>query len=156
MEKKEFNKLNKKLKLSQNVHDTFLATLKARKIYDIKSKRATTMPPGFSLLASAGQPAVVSNQGNNLTCASHAMGKGVVEIINGHGMDCDQDKIIQDLITTVQPQKQPRHIDDFSNQSIDIDVWEPQMESSFLTPRIFFLINAKDFSSFFFIGVKDF
>ena len=53
------------------------------------------------------------------------------------------DKIIADLISTVQPQKQPRHIDDFSNQSIDIDVWEPQMESSFLTPRITIMVQTQ-------------
>ena len=108
------------LALGLGVQGRFLDTLKLRKIYDVRTKQPSTMPLGFTPLASAGQPAVVSNQGNNLTCASHAVGKGVVEIINGLGMDCDQDKIIQDLITTVQPQKQPCHIDDFSNQPIDI------------------------------------
>ena len=139
----ELLSINRKLELGLNVPDKFLTTLKARKIYDVHSKQATTMAPGFIPLAATSQPAVVSDQGNNMTCASHAVGKGVVEIIDGLGMDCDQDKIIQDLITTVQPQKQPRHIDDFSNKSIDIEVWEPQMESSFLSPRITIMVQTQ-------------
>ena len=131
------------LALGLGVQGKFLDALKLRKIYDVRTKQPTTMPLGFSPLASAGQPAVVSNQGNNMTYSSHAVGKAGVEIIDGLGMDCDQDKIIQDLITTVQPQKLPCHIDDFSNQSIDIDVWEPRMESSFLSARITIMVQTQ-------------
>ena len=95
------------LALGLGVQGKFLDALKLRKIYDVRTKQPSTMPLGFSPLASAGQPAVVSDQGNNMTCSSHAVGKAGVEIIDGLGMDCDQDKIIQDLITTVQPKKQP-------------------------------------------------
>ena len=87
----ELLSINRKLELGLNVPDKFLATLKARKIYDVNSKKATTMAPGFIPLAATSQPAVVSDQGNNETCASHAVGKAVVEIIDGLGMDCDQD-----------------------------------------------------------------
>ena len=49
------------LALGFGVQGRFLDTLKARKIYDVHSKQAITMPLGFIPLAATSQPAVVSD-----------------------------------------------------------------------------------------------
>ena len=44
------------------------------------------------------QPSVASDQGREDTCASHAVGKATVEIVDGFSLNCDQEKIIDALI----------------------------------------------------------
>ena len=68
-------------------------------------------------------------QGQEYTCASHAVGKAVVEILDGFVLDCDQEKIIEKLIQTVQPNKNPVQITDFEDKQIDVYFWEKGLQS---------------------------
>ena len=63
---------------------SFVNALRQRKIYDIfskvdKSADSIGAPPEL-----IGQPSVVSSQGNEPICASHAVGKAIVDIIDGY------------------------------------------------------------------------
>ena len=93
---------------------SFINALRKRETYDIQSKvdksvDAIGAPPELM-----GQPSVVSNQGTEDTCASHAVGKAIVEIIDRFRLNTDQDKIIEDLIKTVQPGRQETFIREFN------------------------------------------
>ena len=101
---------------------SFFKALRQRKIYDIQNRVDKSVdligaPPELT-----GQSSVVSDQGTELTCSSHAVGKAIVEIIDGFTMDCDQDKIIEDLIKTVQPGRQATYIQEFANNSIEVEI----------------------------------
>ena len=67
----------------------------------------------------------MSDQENEDTCASHAVGKAIVEIIDGFRIDSDQENIIDELIKTVQPGRQATFIREFANKSIEIEIWSP-------------------------------
>merc|ERR1712227_1138391 len=71
-----------------------------------------------------GASAAVSDQGSVPFCASHAVGKCVVDIIDGFGLDCDQDKVIQTLAEAVQSDGEAHHIQEFNDELIDVEVWE--------------------------------
>ena len=94
-------------------------TLTQKKAFDIQSK-IDKIVDRIGAIELTGQTSVVSDQGTELTCVSHAIGKAIVEIIDGFNMDCDQKNIIQELIKTVQPGCQPSYISEFSNESIEV------------------------------------
>ena len=71
----------------------------------------------------AGTAAIPSNQGNDATCASHAVGKAVVEILDGFGLDCDQTQVIENLIERMQPNKEALSIERFHLKPCDVVVW---------------------------------
>ena len=100
----------------------FVKTLTQRKTYDIQSK-VDKIVDRIGAIELTGQTSVVSDQGTEPTCASHAIGKAIVEIIDGFNMDCDQKNIIQELIKTVQPSRQPSYISEFCNKSIEVEIW---------------------------------
>ena len=80
---------------------SLLNLLRQRKTYDIHARVDKSVDLIGAQPELTGQSSVVSDQGTEPTCSSHAVGKAIVEIIDGFTMDCDQDKIIEDLIKTV-------------------------------------------------------
>ena len=73
-----------------------------------------------------GIPPTFSDQGQKPVCASHAVGKAVVYILDVAGYDCDQKKIIDTLIQNVQPNETPTPIDEFHRQQVSIEVWKKE------------------------------
>ena len=67
----------------------FLSKLKEKKFFNIVDKQEDTIP-GRAVPPIPSQPATVSDQGQVPVCTSHAVGKGVVDILNGANLDCDQ------------------------------------------------------------------
>ena len=57
------------------------------------------------------------------TCAIHAVGKAVVEILDGFGLDCDQTQVVKNLIERVQPNKKAVSIERFHMKPCDVVVW---------------------------------
>ena len=108
---------------------SFINALRQRETYDIQSKVDKSVDSIGAVPELTGQSSVVSDQGTELTCASHAVGKAIVEIIDGFRFDSDQEKIIEDLIKTVQPSLQPTFILEFANKSIEIEIWNPGYRS---------------------------
>eukprot|EP00091_Calanus_sinicus_P004382 TRINITY_DN14662_c0_g1_i1.p1 TRINITY_DN14662_c0_g1~~TRINITY_DN14662_c0_g1_i1.p1 ORF type:complete len:240 (-),score=45.66 TRINITY_DN14662_c0_g1_i1:106-825(-) len=68
-----------------------------------------------------GSLAYPSNQ-SGLTCASHATGKAILEVLDSAGWDADQQTIIDALIQKVQPSGQPENPDRFHTEIIKVDV----------------------------------
>ena len=101
--------------------------LRIKKIFDIKAKKLKPFQDFIHF--PVGQPSVVSNQGTKPTCASHAMGKVVVEILNNFNLNCSQTKIIDDLIRIVQPDEEPVTIYKFNFTNIDLSFWEENDET---------------------------
>ena len=95
------------------------------------------MSPVFNMdQVLVGQPAVVSDQGREGTCASHAVGKAVVDILDSMDDDCDQDKIIENLVEKVQPNRDGARITDYMDKQIDVVYWEKGLESTATQARI--------------------
>ena len=69
-----------------------------------------------------GAPARVSYH-NAPICASHAVGKCVVDIIDSFGLDSDQEEVIKALVEKVQPDNAAHYIQEFNNESIEVNVW---------------------------------
>ena len=67
----------------------FLSKLKEKKFFNIVDKQEDTIP-SRAVPPIPSQPATVSDQGQVPVCTSHAVGKGVVDILNGANLDCDQ------------------------------------------------------------------
>ena len=59
---------------------------------------------------------------SGLTCASHATGKAILEILDSVGWDAEQQEIIDALIEKVQPSGQPENPDRFHNEVIKVKV----------------------------------
>ena len=106
----------------------FLKFLKREKIFDISDGNVKQWKKFSGAYVQVGQPAEVSDQGTKLTCASHAMGKVLVEILNNFYLDCDQKKIIEDLITNVQPTGEAVPIYKFNFSKIDLEFWDSTSE----------------------------
>ena len=73
-----------------------------------------------------GIPPTSSDQGQKPVCASHAVGKAVVGILDDAHYDCDQEKVIKTLIQNVQPDQTPTPIDEFHRQQVPIEVWKKE------------------------------
>ena len=73
----------------------------------------------FELRLVTATPATTSNK-RGLVCASHAIGKAVVEILDIIGWDADQEKIIADLVAIVQPNQQAENPDKFNKVRIKV------------------------------------
>ena len=58
-----------------------------------------------------------------MTCASHAVGKAILEILDSLGWDVEQQSIIDALISKVQPHGQPENLDIFNNKEIKVRVF---------------------------------
>ena len=108
---------------------SFKDALRQKEIFDISDKKMKKIQE-FIVHFPVGQPAVFSDQGTDPTCASHAMGKVLVEILNKYDLDCSQDKIIDDFISLVQPDKQPVTINKFNFTNIDLKFWEGNDEKT--------------------------
>ena len=67
----------------------FLSKLKEKKFFNIFDKQEDTVP-GRRRSPVPGQPPEVSNQGQVPVCTSHAVGKGVVAILDGANLNCYQ------------------------------------------------------------------
>ena len=66
----------------------------------------------------------MSNQGTLHTCASHSLGKAIVEIFDDRGYDCNQTKTIEALRQSVQSDGKPRNPDDFDNAETTVEIAE--------------------------------
>eukprot|EP00091_Calanus_sinicus_P024942 TRINITY_DN9255_c0_g1_i1.p1 TRINITY_DN9255_c0_g1~~TRINITY_DN9255_c0_g1_i1.p1 ORF type:complete len:148 (-),score=46.44 TRINITY_DN9255_c0_g1_i1:213-656(-) len=66
-----------------------------------------------------GQPAIPSSQGSFPVCASHAVAKAIVEIIDEKGYDCDQNAIVAAL---VHPNQEAKNPDYFNGSKIKIKI----------------------------------
>merc|ERR1719320_764081 len=88
--------------------------------------------PGLRSQDKTGAMAFPSNQGQTLTCASHAVGRAILEILDSVGWDADQQSIIDALIVKYQPRGQPENPDIFNNEEIKVKVTkkEPPKEST--------------------------
>ena len=102
----------------------FLNFLKREQIFDISDGNVKNWKKFSEAYVQVGQSAEVSDQGNKLTCASHAMGKVLVEILNNFTLDCDQKKIIDDLIKNVQPNEEAVPIHKFNFKKFDLEFWD--------------------------------
>ena len=119
----------------------FLSKLKEKKFFNIFDKQEDTVP-GRRRSPVPGQPPEVSNQGQVPVCTSHAVGKGVVAILDGANLNCYQvdimfsncsnrlswslslqDEVINSLIEVAQPEKTPVRVGDLSQKSISVQVW---------------------------------
>ena len=118
---------------------SFFKTLTQRKTFDIQSKVDKIVDLVGAPPVPLGQPPVVSNQGNEDTCASHAVGKAIVDIIDGFNMDMHQPKLTEKLIKTVQPSRRPTFIREFCNKPIEVEIWSSGLrhKSRFVTIFIF-------------------
>ena len=114
---------NLKTRAETQGKDSFLNYLRRKKIFDINDRRLKPLQQFISHVP-AGQPAVVSNQGQDPTCSSHAVGKAVVELLDGFNLDCKQEKIIDHLVNVVQPDKTPVPITAFNDKQIDLEFWD--------------------------------
>ena len=66
-----------------------------------------------------GSVPVVSDQGSEPFCSSHATAKGIVEILDKLGFDSDQEAIITTLTGKVES---PAHTDNFNGVKIELEV----------------------------------
>merc|ERR1719320_649275 len=70
-----------------------------------------------------------SNQGQTLTCASHAVGKAVLEILDSVGWDADQNIIIDTLIKKFQPDHEPENPDVFNEGTVKVHITNKEDKS---------------------------
>ena len=76
------------------------------------------------------------------------MGKVVVEVLNGFNLDCNQNKVIDNLVNVVQPDKEPIPIPDFHNQQIDLEFWDKGSDSlGFTEARVTLLVQRQAVNS---------
>jgi len=75
-----------------------------------------------------GAQAFPSNQGETLTCASHAVGKAILEILDSVGWDADQKTIIDALIEKFQRNGQPENPDIFNNEIVKVKVTNKEVQ----------------------------
>merc|ERR1711892_432474 len=75
----------------------------------------------FELPLITSTPAAPSNQ-RGLVCASHAVGKAIVEILDSIGWNAEQKKIINDLIAKVQSNGQAENPDKFNGVKFKVFV----------------------------------
>ena len=134
---------NLKTRAETQGKDSFLNYLRRKKIFDIRDRRLKPLQQ-FTSHDFVGQPAVVGDQGQDPTCASHAVGKAVVEVLNGFNLECNQDKIIDTLVNVVQPDKTCVQIQEFNHQQIDLEFWDKGSETSgFTEARITLLVQPE-------------
>ena len=69
-----------------------------------------------------GAQASPSNQGQYHTCASHAVGKAILEILDSVGWDADQNIIIDALIKKFQPNLEPENPDIFNEGIVKVHI----------------------------------
>ena len=122
----------------------FVAYLKSNKFYDIRNKEVRVRSPETEPRPQVAQPANPDNQGRSHTCASHAVGKAIVEIIDNFGLDCAQDEIIETLIKRIQPKKKAAYISDFNKLLIPVKVWDKQ-DKQIHSVEVCLLVQPVDF-----------
>jgi len=94
----------------------------------------------FELPLVTSTPAAPSKQ-CGLVCASHAVGKAIVDILDSIGWDAEQKKIIDDLIAKVQPNGQAENPDKFNG--VKIKVFVTNQEESDRTAEITIAIRVQ-------------
>ena len=55
--------------------------------------------------------------------------EGVVDLLDGLQLDCDQDQVIKTLIKTFQPHELPIPIDCFHNKQFEVEIWKNDRNS---------------------------
>lgn len=70
-----------------------------------------------------GSKPFVSNQIGG-TCASHSIGKAILDYLDDLGIDAVQENIIQALIAEVQPDHSPKNPDEFDKKQIKVRISE--------------------------------
>lgn len=107
----------------------FLNQMRKKEFFNVYSKAPEKFGIDTSFPIQVGQPASFSDQGLMPTCASHALGKAVVSILDSFGLDCDQESIIKELIDKVQPFSrsinQGQFLYKFNRMSCSIEIWDP-------------------------------
>ena len=106
---------------STNIKD-FQDFLQKGQFYDIGSGEIRVLSKETNPSPKSGQAYEGGQQGNKTDCASHAVGGCVVEIINGFKLNCDQEKITDDLRQAVQPNAEPKWISEFNLVSLKVEV----------------------------------
>jgi len=78
-----------------------------------------------------------SNQGRQgLTCASHAVGKAILEILDYVGWDADQETIIDSLIKKFQSNLQAENPDIFNDEMIKVHVTKKEDKSNLMDVEV--------------------
>ena len=67
-----------------------------------------------------------------------------MDVLDGLQLDCDQDKVINTLIETVQPDKKPVPIDYFHRKPISVEVWKKNEHSKVSIPLRIWVQRQKD------------
>ena len=102
----------------------FKLNLKKKQYFDIERKRAEVLSSNNKPLAPPGTLATPSNQGTTETCAGHSVGKAVTEILDTYGFDTNQEAIVQDCIKKVQSDNLARHVHDYNEKAISVEIWD--------------------------------
>ena len=87
----------------------------------IKTNLPKKFADSFTLQAPPAQPATWSDQGKESTCTKHSVGKAIVAILDGYGLDCDQEKVIAEL-----GDKCPRFPSEFNEKRMKVWVTEKE------------------------------
>merc|ERR1711892_610432 len=78
--------------------------------------------PDLDEQSKTGSLAHPRNQGETLTCASHSVGKAILEILDSVGWNGNQDEIIKTLIAIGQPDGLAQNPDIFNNEILKVKV----------------------------------
>ena len=100
-----------------------------RQFYNIKSK---SLEHVVEVLASPlpGSPPVSDDQGEEPVCTSHAVGKCMVDILDGFGYDCSQEEIVESLKERVQPKHKAVRFEAFEGVGFDVSIWKRGTDST--------------------------
>jgi len=82
--------------------------------------------PDLDEQSKTGSLAHPSNQGQTLTCASHSVGKAILEILDSVGWNGNQDEIIKTLIAIGQPDGLAQNPDIFNNEILKVKVFSKE------------------------------
>ena len=129
------------LSFLENGPENILSVLRERKFYNIAAEEVQIWRGKESLPPSHPAP---SNQGSKLTCSSHALGKAVTEIFNGHHYECDQDDIIKQLEQNVQPEGHPQFLEKFIEKTAIVKFWRKGLESSSKSVEVRLIVQSED------------
>ena len=103
--------------------------LKERKFYNIKSKSLDLIPE-VPPSPKPGSSPIPDDQGQQPVCTSHAVGKCVVDILDGFGYDCDQEEVVTSLKERVQPLSQAVQFEAFEGETISVKIWKKETDGS--------------------------
>ena len=125
--------------------ETFLCHLQKKEFFDIVNQKLETLSEETEPRPCPSQPASVSDQGSMHTCSSHCLAKCVVDIMDGFGLDCDQNQVIQELIRRGQPDQEPEWICCFNKKPIFVEVWVKGQESNKRLLSLSLLVQPTDY-----------